>query len=346
VKSHALTLYNIGELYVRLGDIEKAMTYLNESMEIARQQDNKRVFAFNYWTLGSIAARRKDYDEAIAYYFKSEEIWKKAGELRSLIQTYQEIAELYRLQHKYDEAEKYLNEAMNLSGKIRVADLQVNNYLRISKLDSARGNYGRALYFLSRHNSLKDSVYNLLKVEQITRIQAIYETEAREGENKKLRADKELQDIQLRSQKLILIAISISLVLVGIFAWMLNRQRKKIQEHKEAIEVQAAALIALNNELQELNKTLEGRIIERTNQLTVQNQRLTDYTFVNAHKLRAPVASILGLLNLIPQVPEEEREILLKHLKTCGEQLDTTIHDLSHSLESAIVSESPVDDIH
>jgi signal transduction histidine kinase len=101
--------------------------------------------------------------------------------------------------------------------------------------------------------------------------------------------------------------------------------------------VQAAALIKLNDELQELNKTLEARIAERTNQLTIQNQRLTDYTFVNAHKLRAPVASILGLLNLIPQVPDSERAVLLAHLKTCGDQLDATIHELSRSLEGAIV---------
>jgi signal transduction histidine kinase len=187
---------------------------------------------------------------------------------------------------------------------------------------------------------LKDSVYNLLKVEQITRIQTIYETEARERENKQLRAEKELQESQLQGQQRMLIAISVCLVVVGILAWVMNQQRKQILEQKEAIEIQATALIKLNDELQELNKTLERRIVERTDQLTIQNQRLTEYTFVNAHKLRAPVASMLGLLNLIPQVPPQERDILLGHMKTCGDQLDSIIHELSRSLESAIVSET------
>ncbi|MFZ6008776.1 MAG: hypothetical protein ACOYXT_00395, partial [Bacteroidota bacterium] len=106
---------------------------------------------------------------------------------------------------------------------------------------------------------------------------------------------------------------------------------------KEAIEMQATALLKLNEELQELNKNLESRINERTYQLTLQNQRLTEYTFINAHKLRAPVASILGLVNLVQQVNAGEREAILTHLKTCGEQLDSIIREVSRNLEGAIV---------
>lgn len=336
----ALTLYNIGELYIRLKQISQARLYIDSAMTIARRENNERVMAFGHWSYGAIKSLQGEYDEALNEYFKAETIWRKLGELRSLVQTNQELAEIYRLQHKYDEAEKYMGEAIRLARQIKVADLQVNNYLRMAKLDSARGNYGSAFSYLSRYNSLKDSVYNLLKVEQIARVQAIYETEARERENKQLRAEKELHESQLQGQQRMLIAISVCLVVVGILAWLMNQQRKQIQEQKEAIEIQATALIKLNDELQELNKTLERRIAERTTQLTIQNQRLTDYTFVNAHKLRAPVASMLGLLNLIPQVPLHERDVLLGHLKTCGDQLDAIIHELSRSLESAIVTEA------
>lgn len=337
--SRALILYNIGEIYIQMNDMHEARKFTEESMRIATAQHNTRVIAFNCWNFGDIKRKEKNYDASLHYYTEAEELWQKLGELRSLIQTYQGIAEIYREKGQYDESEKYLNRAIQLATQMKVADLQVTNYLRFFKLDSLRGNYSRALYFLSRHNSLKDSVYNLLKAEQIARLQTIYETERRDQENQQLRSDQQFKDAQLRSNRVTLIAISTGLLLAGILAWILYRQRKKIFVQKEAIEMQAVALLKLNEELQELNKNLEARITERTSQLTVQNQRLTEYTFINAHKLRAPVASILGLINLLHQVTPEEREAILGHLKTCGEQLDTIIREVSRNLEAAIVKE-------
>ena len=101
--------------------------------------------------------------------------------------------------------------------------------------------------------------------------------------------------------------------------------------------MQGSALMKLNEALLELNKNLEARIYERTAQLTLQNQRLAEYTFVNAHKLRAPVASILGLIQLMQQSTPEEREVIIQHLRTCGEQLDNIIREVSRNLENAIV---------
>jgi len=82
---------------------------------------------------------------------------------------------------------------------------------------------------------------------------------------------------------------------------------------------------------------VEARIEQRTQQLTVQNQKLTEYTFVNAHKLRAPISSILGLINLIEQSSPEEYATILSHLKTCGKQLDTITRQISSNLESGII---------
>jgi tetratricopeptide (TPR) repeat protein len=339
LSTRAITLYNIGELYLRTDNISEAKKNIDESLALATAENNQRVIAFDYWSLGELQRRKKNYTAALEFYLSSEKIWNSLGEIRSLIQTYQEIAEIQTEIKNYDEAEKFLKHSMQLASQIKVADLQVNNYLRLSKLDSIRGNYGRALVYLSRHNLLKDSVYNLLKAEQIARLQTIYQTETRERENHELRTEKELKDSQLSTQRITLTAITAVLIMAGILAWFMYQQRKKIILQKEAIEMQAVALLKLNEELQELNKNLEARIYERTSQLTVQNQRLTEYTFINAHKLRAPVASILGLINLLNQVNPEERDSILVHLRTCGEQLDNIIHEVSRNLEGAIVRE-------
>ena len=58
---------------------------------------------------------------------------------------------------------------------------------------------------------------------------------------------------------------------------------------------------------------------------------------MNAHKLRAPVASILGLINLFQHAGPSEQKIILNYLRTCGEQLDSTIRAINRNLEDSIV---------
>jgi signal transduction histidine kinase len=285
------------------------------------------------------------------YYGQAEKIWSRLKETRSLIQTYQDIASTYRKMGNVDDTYRYLNKASALAKIINVPDLRITTYMEYFKADSMAGNFKRALYYLSRHNTLKDSVYNILKAEQVARVQAIYETEMHERENQQLRSETKLKEAELESRDLLIIAVSVSLVIAGFLAIILFRQRKEILQanrdlqikneeisfQKNAIESQAEALLILNDELQDLNKSLAGRIDERTRQIYYQDKKLEEYTFMNAHKLRAPVASILGLINLFQFAGPAEQKVILKYLKICGEQLDGTIRTINRNLEDSIV---------
>lgn len=349
----AMTLYNIGELYITMADYEKATNYINQSMDLAQHTGNERIMAYNQWARARIKTELGLFNEAFIYYHLAEKLWTKLGETRSLIQTYQDMAYAYRKKGRTADAIHHLNKASALSTKINVPDLRITTYEEYFKLDSAAGNYGRAVYYLSRRNALKDSVYNLLKAEQIARVQAIYDTEIHERENQQLRTEKDLQNAQLASRDLLIGAVSAGLLVVIVLAIILFRQHKEISSankslkikneeisfQKNAIESQAEALLKLNEELLDLNKSLGGRIDERTKQLILQNKKLAEYSFINAHKLRAPVASLLGLINLIQEADSEEQKLILAHLKTCGDELDNTIRTINHNLEGEIVPE-------
>jgi PAS domain S-box-containing protein len=76
---------------------------------------------------------------------------------------------------------------------------------------------------------------------------------------------------------------------------------------------------------------------ERTDlvgQLIEQNNDLRQFSFIASHNLRGPVASLLGLFNLLrlQQVPEESA-ILLQMANKAVNHLDSVIRDLSQILE-------------
>jgi hypothetical protein len=48
-----------------------------------------------------------------------------------------------------------------------------------------------------------------------------------------------------------------------------------------------------------INENLENIVDERIKGIEEKNRELAEYAFINAHLLRAPICSLLGIINLI-----------------------------------------------
>lgn len=344
----ALTLSNIAEFHIMNNNYDEATKYVDQSMEVAQRFNDVRSLNYNYLMLAKITLAKKSLKEALPYFNNAIEGWKRSGETRSLIQGYLELTKAFRQAGKFEQSRQYLLLARQLERRLNLPDLRARTYFELAKLDSSMGDFHAALIHLEKHNNLKDSIFNIAKAEQVARVQAVYDRERVDRENEQLRADRTLREQRFQSRENLLIAITGGLVLAAILVTILLFQRKRIlyknkllkakndeiNSQKQSIELQAIELRKLNEKLQELNKTLESRIEERSKLLLAQNKKLDQYSFVNAHQLRAPVASILGLIQIIGQVNPEERDVILQHLKTCGEQLDAVIQEISRNLAS------------
>jgi len=64
-----------------------------------------------------------------------------------------------------------------------------------------------------------------------------------------------------------------------------------------------------NQTLNVLNTSLENKVAERTAKLSLQNERIKSLAYTNAHEIRAYIARIIGLFNLLKQdVSQDEKE--------------------------------------
>ncbi len=69
-------------------------------------------------------------------------------------------------------------------------------------------------------------------------------------------------------------------------------------------------------------------------QLIEQNNDLTQFSFIASHNLRGPVASMLGLVQLLDNAhKQEEYAMVRQHMKTSAQKLDSVITDLSEIVE-------------
>lgn len=118
---------------------------------------------------------------------------------------------------------------------------------------------------------------------------------------------------------------------------------EEIQIQKEGILFKTDELAKFNSQLIDSNKSLEIMIAERTKILYAHNAKLKAYAFANAHQLRAPLARILGLLDLIKQVQKEDiDDNLITVLQECALELDEIIKKTGKELESDYLMIDPM----
>lgn len=62
---------------------------------------------------------------------------------------------------------------------------------------------------------------------------------------------------------------------------------------------------------------------------------LAEYAFINAHKLRKPVANILGLVNLFKDnlSLDEDFKKIIHHMRQSTKELDDTVRHIRDKLE-------------
>ncbi len=100
-----------------------------------------------------------------------------------------------------------------------------------------------------------------------------------------------------------------------------------IQEQKDRLLSQNESL---TSELLQKNKDLT----ETNSELIKHNNELRQFSYTVSHNLRGPVASLLGLVDLLIPVgvPSREAEVL-NHIKASSERLDTVIKDLTKIID-------------
>lgn len=116
--------------------------------------------------------------------------------------------------------------------------------------------------------------------------------------------------------------------------WKIEKQNDQLIVQQKEIESIFEELQKSNEAIKNINLTLEKRVQERTKNLELQNKQLSEYGFINAHLLRGPLCSILGLIQLLENDETIDKEnLILFHLKKSSGELKEVVDKISKALE-------------
>jgi len=281
----ARTLDYIAGAYLLMGKYEESLQAYSNLEKIYLRKNDKRGLGDCWKGIADIYSINKKYSNAILYYAKALRNFRDLNYQEELIATYQHLGIAYTKSDNPEVGFPLLQTALAKARKINSPKLISDSYVAMAEYYEFIKQYDTSLVFLKQYHAIKDSLNEAKNFETLISIEALYQTEKKERENRIL-----MQNVQgEKNQKYFLFSITL-LILVLAFVFVIrNKQLKKI-----------------NLELRELHA-------------------MKDTFFrVIAHDLRAPFNTIFGLTDILLEdfrsLSEAEKIHFIEHISSASKQ--------------------------
>ncbi len=111
---------------------------------------------------------------------------------------------------------------------------------------------------------------------------------------------------------------------------------RELDEKNKEIYCQNEELHQQQETINKINLSLEEKVKERTHELESKSKQIQEFTYLNAHKLRGPLARSEGLVYLLLNESnlDDEQKLWVKSLQFSLEELDQVIYIMNKALDT------------
>ncbi len=331
----ASCLNNMGNVYYEMGDHDAAIKNYNEAIAIHKNIGNKRGIARSINTIGLVHFNEEDYITALECFEHglalNEEIGNKKRMTSTLIyigsvyiqlaNSAQNQSNLVLARNQYSTSIRYNARALSIAEDIGVPVNIRDAANSLYQAYKSNGELDKALEMHELYLKMKDSIENdniqRKIIEQEFRNefekQAISDSIAFAKQQELTTLEMSEQKAQIRSSRNLIFGLT-SLIVLGSLVIVLGYQNYKRKVDQE--------------------RALDIQVKSRTEELRSALDKLKDHQFNLAHKIRVPIASLLGMLEVIredPASPEAEK-IKLDVIDDSAKKIDDIIHEITQEL--------------
>jgi tetratricopeptide (TPR) repeat protein/DNA-binding CsgD family transcriptional regulator len=157
LKWYAKSCLELGKIYERKYNFEKALEALINASEIFKELADSVKLAETYNILGISYFDQKNYDKAFEYFQDALNIRIKLKDESDLASIYNNIGEIYRFKNENEKALKYFHKALLINLRLsRLLSVAIN-YDNLGNIYLMEGKYDSSLYFLEQSLSISKS---------------------------------------------------------------------------------------------------------------------------------------------------------------------------------------------
>lgn len=265
---------------------EKSIEYYSESLKSRELIKDKAGIASSYSNIGlaysnigEIFADNNALSKAQNYLQQALVIQKEQNNLVEISITYFNIAQNYFYMKQYDKAIPFLEQSQTIARDIKVKKTMLTNYLLFALIYDSLGNYKKALAFERQFSDVKDSITNEASVKAIQEMQTKYQTEKKEQQIKLLDSEKQLQETQIKQQRIIIFAFVGGFIIILIFSIIIYKQYREKKKANVLLAYQNAEIMQQKEEISAQRDEIEKRkeVAEKQrDEITEQKHEIDD----------------------------------------------------------------------
>ncbi|MBW4889601.1 hypothetical protein KXQ82_07735 [Mucilaginibacter sp. HMF5004] len=292
--THSFWLYNHDKTQT-----DSSINLQFAALKIAESgQKYERMRTRFYDNIAQYYLDHKDYKQAIFYGDKGVAMALKYNQQRSLTYSYCWLGQAWYFSGDKQKGLDYLNKSLILSKNLKEPYRVMEIYGHMYDCYYSAADYKAAIDMQAKSEHVKDSIRGSINVKQISELQIKYESA------KKDQAISLLGHNDTVKNRLIIAVLGCSMLFIAFSVILFLQYR----------------VISRNN-----------HIITQSNEK--KHKALQNIAHIQAHELRKPLASIMGLVNVIKISEYEFDKELITKLEESAKELDEKIHAVLYQVD-------------
>lgn len=365
LQGEAKVYNNIGNLYREI-DVNKSLENFNKSLNLATRLNDKELTANLRLNIGSLYFSKENYQQAKVNYQESLIMFTRLRDTTGIIQSLQNLgvvhfnikqldvsekylkkasvmakahnffnsiarinltlSSIYIARKEYSLAEKTISEGLHYSRLVKSPKLEYDYNITLYELENKRKNYQEALHYLQQVYRQDSTTYRSNISDKINLLEAQHRQMAKQKEN-------ELTIAKQRYTQVLIWGVSAVAILACVVILLLVKNVRKSASNNQELTRLNEEISKQKDDLDQVNHNLEAIIDQRTVDLKIKNQKLSEYSSHLSHQIRSPVATLKGLI-LLEEDKLIEHDELVMQMSKCINDLDDKIININENLNN------------
>ncbi|MCX7736816.1 MAG: tetratricopeptide repeat protein [Candidatus Kapabacteria bacterium] len=260
----AYTYLNIGVLYYEQKEFIKSKQYFTEAYETIKGRDSE-LEAIIIYNIANIELALKNINVADSLYHNALLLFQQSGNKLGEIDIYVAFADMNKLKGNYRKSIDYYTKVLDFFKIQGMNEEEINVIQSIAEIYTLQGKNDLANLYQQRYISIIDSLRLNEQTKALKMTEAKYQAELQFQYMKK---EKEILDIKYKNTFTLLIVIILSIIFVAVLVIILIKQRRiKINLKREVLsltDTKEEVCEILNNDFKNLFLPLTAHIIKTT----------------------------------------------------------------------------------